>query len=319
MKVEKRRIKLQMGIILAFTFLLAGITMFFIWSNNKQAVITAGQFTLIGDKPVIIKKGKVYEYEADGVWRQTELAGKAKQIVRGEKLCVLMEDGSLYYEKETDLEEELPLTSAYSLYMAEKALKVNKEEAFAWINQSLEYLGFMALLRNGDILYQGPGEFERYRMDKGAPIFLSGSYILTSQGNVYYLEIGTDDSNGTMSINMICVYDGKDIVTISASESAARCLGLRKDGTVISWSDIAPLKVMDWKNVIAIQQGFDYAVGLTAKGRVLFVDYNTSTTEKVTKALEMWTDVVQIASYSDTIVGFKRDGSCLFLNIGEYR
>jgi len=319
MKFAHRRVKLQIVILTGFIFLLAGMAVFFLWNKNKQTAITPGQFALIGDKPVIIKKGNVYEYETDGKWRQLELTGEAKQIVRGEKLCVLNEDGSLYYEKETDLREELPLTPAYSLYMAQKALTLNKEEPFVRINQNLEYLGFRALLRNGDILYQRLGEYERYKMDKETPIFLSGTYILTSQGNVYYLDIDTDDSTGAMSTNLKCVYDGKDILTISASESAARCLGLRKNGTVISWSDIAPLKVTDWKNVIAIQQGFDYAVGLTSEGRVLYTDYNESNTEKVTKALDLWTDIVQIAAYSDTIAGLKQDGSCLFCNLWEYK
>ncbi|NLO09648.1 MAG: hypothetical protein GX129_07215 [Clostridiales bacterium] len=71
---------------------------------------------------------------------------------------------------------------------------------------------------------------------------------------------------------MKCVYDGMDIVTISASENAARCLGLRKNGTVISLSDISPLEVTDWKNVIAVQQGFNYAEGLKLDGSCLFLD-----------------------------------------------
>lgn len=319
MKTIDRRIKLQMFILLGVIFLLAGMAVVFLWNTNQQAAIMPGQFVLVRERPVIIKEGNVYEYGTDGIWRHLELIGEAKQIVGGEILCVLNEDGSLYYDNKIDLGEGLPLTSAYALYMAEKALILNKDEPFAWINQSLEYLDFRALLRNGDILYQGLGEYDRYQMDEETPIFLSGSYIMTSQGNVYYLKIDTDGYSGIMNTDLKCVYDGKDIVTISASETAARCLGLRENGTVISFSDIAPLEVTDWKNVIAIQQGFNYAVGLTAKGSVLYVDYNASSTEEVTKALESWTDIVQMAAYSDIIVGLKRDGSCLFLDISVYK
>lgn len=319
MKSVNRQLKLKIIILLVAIFLLAGIAVFSLWNVCDQAAIMPGQFVLIGKRPVIIKEGNLYEYETDGTWRHLELSGKAKQIVRGEKLCVLNEDGSLYYEKETDLGKELPLTSAFNLYMAEKAIILNKDEPFTWINQSLEYLGFRALLRNGDILYQGMGEYESFQMDEETPICLSGSFILTSQGNVYYLETDTDGYSGIMSTDLRCVYDGKDIVAISASESAARCLGLRKNGTVISWSDIDPLEVTDWKNVIAIQQGFNYAVGLTVKGKVLFVDYNAGSTKKINEALDSWTDIVQIAAYSDTIAGLKRDGSCLLLDISAFK
>jgi len=96
MKLADRRVKLLIGIILGVIFLLAGMAVFFLWNKNKQTAITPGRFALIGDKPVIIKKGNVYEYETNGKWRQLELTGEAKQIVKGEKLCILNEDGSLY-------------------------------------------------------------------------------------------------------------------------------------------------------------------------------------------------------------------------------
>lgn len=319
MKAADRSFRLQMFILSGVIFLLAGMAVVSLWIANRKTTIMPGQFALIGKRPVIINEGKVYEYETDGSWRHLELTGKAKQIVSGEKLCVLNEDGSLYYEKETVIGEGLPLTSAYTLYMAEMALKLNMEEPFEWINQSIEYSGFCALLQNGGILYQRLGEYDRCQMENETPIFLSGSYILTSQGNVYYLETDTDGYTGIMSADLKCVYDGEDIVAISASESAARCLGLRENGTVVSWSDIAPLKVTDWKNVIAIQQGFNYAVGLTAKGKVLYADYNAGSTEEVAEALDLWTDIVSIAAYSDTIAGLKKDGSCLLLDISEYK
>ncbi|ABX41259.1 RCC1 domain-containing protein [Lachnoclostridium phytofermentans] len=198
-------------------------------------------------------------------------------------------------------------------------LTLNKEEPFVYINENISYLGFRALLQNGDILYQGLGEYNRYQMKEESPVFLSGSYILTDQGNVYYLKTDIDGDSDIMNIDLKCVYNGGDIAVINASETAARCLGLRKNGRVISWSDIAPLEVTDWKNVIAIEQGFNYAVGLTAKGKVLYVDYSASSTEAVTKVLVSWTEVVQIATYSDTIVGLRQDGSCLFLDIAAYK
>lgn len=317
MKAEGRHIKLLMFILLGFIFLLVGIAMVFLWNKNEKAVIMPGQFVLIGERPVIIKEENVYEYRMDGTWRNLELTGKAKQVTKGEVLCVLNEDGSLYYREEIGLEERLPLTSAYNLYMTDMALTLNKELPFVYINGNISYLGFRALLQNGDILYQGLGKYNHYQMKEESPIFLSGSYILTALGNVYYLKTDTEDDS--MNVDLKQVYDDEDIVVINASETSDRCLGLRKNGRVVSWSDIAPLKVTNWKNVIAIEQGFDYAVGLTAKGRILYVDYNENSTKAVTEALKAWTDIIQIAAYSDTIVGLKQDGSCLFLDITAYK
>lgn len=320
MKAVDKRIKWLLFILLGVIFLIAGVTVAFLCNTNQQEAKMPGQFALVGGRPVIIKEGNVYEYETDETWRHLELTGEAKQVVRGEVLCVLNKDGSLYYGEKLDLNTEvLPLTSAYNLYMASMALKLNEEEPFVNINQNIEYLGFRALLQNGDILYQGAGKYERYQLEEAPPIFLSGSYILTAQGNVYYLKEDLDGDSGIVSTDLKCVYDGGDIVAISASETAARCLGLRENGKVISWSDIGTLEVTGWKNVVAIAQGFNYAVGLTNKGSMLYVDYNSSSTEAVSKALKQWTDVVQIAVYSDTITGLKQDDSCFFLNLSEYK
>lgn len=321
MKATEKRIMWLLFILLGAIFLIVtGLTVTFLCNTNQQEVIISGQFALVGGRPVIIKEGNIFEYEKDETWRQLELAGKAKQVVRGEVLCVLYKDGGLYYGENLDLSSEVfPLTSAYNLYMANLALKLNDKEPFININQSIEYLGFRALLQNGDILYQGAGRYERYQMEKETPIFLSGSYILTAQGNVYCLNVNLEDDSSIVSTDLKCVYDGGDIVAISASETAARCLGLRRNGKVISWSDIGSLDVTGWRNVVAISQGFNYAVGLDNQGRMFYVDYNSISTEAVSKALKQWIDVAQIAVYSDTITGLKQDDSCVFLNISDYQ
>ena len=318
MRSVKLQIKRKALILLAGIFIIAGIGLAFLWHTNQKAMIAQGQFALIGVRPFLIKDGKVYEYGTDEIWRQLEITGEAKQILRGENLCVLNKDGSLYYGGKLDLNlEKLPLTAAYNINMANMALKFNEEESFVCVNQNLGYENFRALLQNGDILYQGVKQYERYHMEEETPIILSGSHILTDEGNVYYFY--TDRVDDNLYTNLECVYDGEDIVAISASETASRCLGLRADGNVVSWSNINPLEVTNWRNVVAIKQGFYYAVGLTDQGRVLYVDYGLNNTEAINKALKMWTDVVQIDVNFETIAGLKEDGSCYILDITSYK
>lgn len=304
-------------------FLIGGILVFF-WqnSNMNQQIQLPGQFVMVGDNAYLIREGSVYEYEAeDHTWKRLELPGEAKQMARGDNLSVLMTDGSVYSDGDFSLtrilEERMPSLSAYSFFMAEKALTLSKEVPFACINGSIE-INFRALLQDGDILYQGYDGYERYRMEEETPVFLSGSYILTDQGNVYELKIKLD--NGIRDINLECRYDGGDMASISALGITGRCLGLRKNGTVVSWDSRHGrlLDVGDWKNVVAVQQDVDYGVGLTAKGTILYEDYGLNRSEEIVKELETWTDIVQITVGYDLIVGLKEDGSCCYLDVKAF-
>lgn len=68
-----------------------------------------------------------------------------------------------------------------------------------------------------------------------------------------------------------CVYDGGDIIEIDANNNAGHCLGLTLDHHVVSlqFSGRA-LEVSDWNHIVSIEQEFNYAVGLTDKGKVLY-------------------------------------------------
>lgn len=304
--------------LLCSILLIAIVIVIFQQNTSLQTNKSQNSLAFIGERLVAIKEGNVYEFTADETWRNLELSEQVKQVFGGENLCFLNEDGSLYYEKDTQqiqeiLDEELPLGSAYNLYIVKKALEVNEEEPFVCINQNVDYLGFRALLQNGEILYADGDDFAKYQMEE-TPIYLSGSYILTEQGNVYYLD--------TVESKLKCVYESGDIAAINVHPTNdGRCLGLRRNGTVVSLtvSDYdGPLEVGDWKHIVAIQQGFCYAVGLTNKGNVLYIDDNKSKTEAVNKELKKWTDIVDIVvSSSETIVGLKEDGTCFLLNIAE--
>lgn len=324
----KKKIKFKRWHIIALLcsiFLIAIITVIFLRNASHQTFKIPGQFAVIVETPVAIKNGNVYEYTVYETWKNLNISEKAKQVFDGENLCFLNEDGSIYYDQDIQqmealLKEAMPLTSAYSLYMTKKALELNEEEAFVSINDNIEYLSFRALLQNGEILYEDGDNYERLLMEE-APILLSGSYVLTEQGNVYYLDTESKGNSDIVVPKLTCVYEGGDMVIINACPTNARCLGLRRNGTVISFlvSEYnKPLETGEWKHIVAIQQGFYFAVGLTDKGNVLYVDNDKNKTEAINKELKKWTNIVEIAAPYETIVGLRKDGTCLSLNIAEF-
>lgn len=262
--------------------------------------------------PLKIDDGVLYEYHTDThAWSAMKLEGMAAQVFSGERLCVLMEDGSLFYEGQ-DLspdEDNLPLTAGYSRYMAGKALEYNKTEPFLGVNGNLEYPDFMALLQSGELLCEDEDDFKRVSLPRETPAAMSGSYVLTEGGNVYYMHDGIEN-----------VYDGGDIVAISASETAALCAGLKENGeAVLWWMDIEAPDVSEWKNLAAVRHGFNFVAGLRGDGRIDYVDNGGQSTAAIQEALGEWPDVADLIVASQSIVGVTEDGDCLFLDVNGDR
>ncbi len=292
--------------------------------NGKKdlQVNIPGQFALLVNTPLRIQDGKVYKYGADGVWKDLEVTTDAKQILSGEDLCILNRDGSLYYdgliEIDLDSNRNFPLSAGHSIYMKQKVLAINKEEPFAWLNKSLDLVEEtnLFLLQSGEILYTLGDEYERYQLEE-KPIRLSGSYILTEKGNVYVFDT-VKKRWGEVVPTFECIYKKEDVVMISSCST--RCLALRENGTVLSWrqeKNRETLDVKNWKNVIAVEQGFNYGIGLTSEGKILYTDYDLVKTEEIKKELSNWSDIVQISVNGGCIAGLKKDGSCLICKIWE--
>lgn len=264
--------------------------------------------------PLKIEDGILYAYEEDGTRSVVELEGRASQVFSGENLCVLLEDGSIYYDGMTELSEpedgeNFPLSEGYAVVMAGKVLELNETEPFLAVNQNIEYLNFKALLESGELICEtNSGGFRYYTLPEEKPIELSGDFILTENGNVYYLY-------GDAEI----LYDGGDIAAISACETASRCIGLKENGQAVSWwMDLEAPDVSGWKNIVAVKQGFYFAVGLDANGKVYFATDDAELEKNVTAELSQWSDVTEIAVLFETIAGMKEDGSCLFLDVANY-
>lgn len=199
----------------------------------------------------------------------------------------------------------------------------NETEPFLAVNQNIQYTDFRALLRSGELIYRSDDIYERYILPEEEIKALSGEFILTEEGNVYYLH--TDLSDDPVRKEPEMLYDGSDIVTISACETNASCIGIKETGKVLSWvgSDWGWNKtwiydVSEWKNIVAVQQGFYFAVGLDADGKVCFATDNKKRETAITEDLSEWSDVTEIAVLGQTIAGMKENGSCLFLDVEEY-
>lgn len=263
--------------------------------------------------PLKIEDGTLYEYAADdGTWAAIALDDRASQVFSGENLCVLLEDGSLVYDGLTEVPtdgEHVPLMSAYNIMMSGKMLEYNEEERFLAVNQNLEYLDFRALLASGELLCMDLDDCRRISVPEGKPAALAGSFLLTEEGNVYYMY--GDEKK---------LYDGGDIASISASETAARCTGLKENGEAVSfWLDVEAPDVSEWKNLAAVRQGFYFTVGLDLDGRVYYADGDPAREAAVSEALRAWPNVTDIAVSCEMIVGLTADGECVTLDVGEYQ
>lgn len=262
--------------------------------------------------PLKIDNGVVYEYHTDThAWSAMKLDGMAAQVFSGEQLCVLMEDGSLFYEGQNLSPDEgsLPLTAGYGRHMAGKALEYNKTEPFSGVNGNLEYLDFMALLQSGEMLCTDEDDFNRVSLPGETPAALSGGYVLTEGGNVYCMHDGIEN-----------VYDGGDIAAISASETAARCAGLKENGeAVLWWRDIEAPDVSEWNNLAAVRHGSNFAAGLRKDGRIDYADNSGQSAAAIQEALGRWPDVADLIAAGQSIVGVTEDGDCLFLDVNDYQ
>ena len=275
------------------------------------------QLAVVDRRPVKLEDGKIYSYNTDGSWEQIGPDGEAIQIVDGEYLCALDTDGKLYYDWVPTDEEPLPLTSGYTQYMAWLALEINETEHFACVNQEPIRLYFRALLQSGEILFQSGDEYTHLQLEE-LPVSLSGAYILTDAGNIWFMR---DEDVSELK----CVYSGGDIIEIDANNNAGRCLALTRDHHVVSLQfHGSALEVSDWNHIISIEQEFNYAVGLTDKGEVLYAAVGhanesiKNTEALVIGTLSEWSNVIQIAANGADIIGLKQDGSCYILDLDDY-
>lgn len=275
------------------------------------------QFEIANGTPYCVKDGALYRYE-DGDWSEAAHPEQIKQLVSCElALCTVDQNGTVFYDGELpDPMEIMSLGSAAAFDMAHQLMELNSSTPLVGLSGDIA-LWPSALAEDGTIFLPAPAlnRYERYTMEE-RPMELSEEFVLTQQGNVYSLAV----KEFTAEPVLRCIYDGGDIASISAAYGTGQCLGLKEDGTVLSWNESGRKNfdipsVSEWTDVRSVKQGFHFAVGLTEKGEVLYADSSEGNTGKIGSQLKAWGKIQAIAIYFMTVYGLKPDGSCVSMEI----
>lgn len=310
----------------AFAVLLIGVcTVVFLTVKHRQAavepIILPDQFAVMGGVPYYVKDGILYRSAEDG-WLPVEEYGEVRLIEDDETVSGLDAEGRLFYEYDLDPDPEgeyINLSYGITLHMGRKLAEMNEQYAFADIDRGFPHYALIALLEDGTVLFPIADDYVEYQMDE-TPARLSGGFALTGEGNVYYLRVKTvvKAPEQITEPTADLLYSGGDIVTIDGYWPTSECLGLKTDGTVVSWSMMSnfdPLPVSDWTNMAAAVQGNHFAVGLTSRGEVLYASNSRENQTKMQEALSEWKDVVAITVYYMEVYALKADGSWVSMEI----
>lgn len=113
---------------------------------------------------------------------------------------------------------------------------------------------------------------------------------------------GTVVSAGTNNVQQYKISTWTDIVQICGSYSA---VGLKSNGTVVTTCESAYCDISGWTDIVQIDRGQVFTVGLTSSGTVVAVGTNNCGACNV----DSWTDIKQIAAGYQHTIGLKTDGS----------
>lgn len=305
----------KLGISAAVLLAAVVVTGVALFPRDKSNFSAPEQFEIADGTPYCVKDGDLYRYEGGG-WSEAEHPEQVRQLVSCDlALCTVDKDGTVFYGGELpDPMEFRSLGSAAAFDMAHHLMELNSSTSLVGLSGDIA-LWPNALAEDGTIFLAVPAlnHYERYTMED-RPIELSDEFVLTEQGNVYQLQIVNFDQP-----DLRCIYDGGDITSISAAYGTGQCLGLKKDGTVLSWNESGRKNfdipsVAEWTNVRSVKQGFHFAVGLTEKGEVLYAGCMGSN-EKIGSQLKAWGKIEAIAIYGMAVYGLKPDGSCVSMEI----
>ncbi len=283
-----------------------------IWKcDDKAEHYEIESFVLINNIPYIVREGTAYYWDDDQrawiVYREG-----VKELFQGESECVLKADGSLEVcaDEYSDSNDTQPLGVLYNTRQANNLLDISRNTPIRTLNREVVSGKCWALCEDGSMLINPGEEYIPLEIPDETIKDISGNFVLTEAGNVYRIDNVTF---GTFSCKQI----SEDRFTaIAACESAPRCVGIRDDNTAVMWSDLEPLNLTSWKNVKEIAVGFNYCVGLSQSGKVLYADYVKNRETDVSGYLR-GIKAEHITCCYETIAIIKNDGSVEMIDISK--
>lgn len=254
---------------------------FLIWKfNDRAADYEIESFVLINNVPYIVSDGTAYYWDDSKEAWIVYMEG-VKELFQGEYFCALKDDGRLELCTNDSLDiGSMPLGMQYIINQADKLLEISQNTPIRTLNSKLLSVNCYALCEDGSMLIASGGEYIPFEIQNETIKDISGDFILTEEGNVYQMENG---DFGQFSYNRV---SEDEFTAIAACESAPRCVGIRENNTLVMWSDLEPLSLTDWKNVKEIAVGFNYCIGLTMNGEILYADYDKEREKDISKLLQ---------------------------------
>jgi hypothetical protein len=138
---------------------------------------------------------------------------------------------------------------------------------------------------------------------------ISGQFILTKDGTVYM--ISHPDNLTAVFLKQL---SEEEFVDISACENAERCIGIKKDGTAVLWSDVKLDFNFSSEKYKKACMGFNYAVLVCEDGSLEYYSSNKEREKQISFYLKrIDKNVIDIAVAYDYIAILLQDGEIVYI------
>lgn len=305
--------------------------------EKQEPVFVPGSFKLIGGRPFMLQDGAAYCQTEDKQWERYGDWENLVKLYREEYFVALDSEGAIICEDYSDAgeAESMPLTSACVAGMKSRMLELGQEYGVKALNKGGGE-DWRALLEDGRVMVDmltpdGNYAYQETSIDGEKIADIAGSYALTDSGKVYKGTINSrnavQDKNGDDVMESVVeqwfVWEplnaDKSIISISASETSGICAGLSEDGTVVLWlpEKTWGLDVSEWENVSELSVGYNYVLGLTAGGEVLYAAADKDSETNIKKLLQDKKDIIQIACAYQNIALLHQDGTAEMIDLDD--
>ncbi|MCM1327737.1 MAG: hypothetical protein NC243_13755 [Lachnoclostridium sp.] len=303
--------------------------------TNQVSTFEVDSFEIIAGRPFILQEGMAYSRTEDDNWERYGDWENLTGLYEEEYFVALDSEGTILCEGYPDEEENLPLSAGYARYMKNKLLELNREYAVAALNAGGSGEDWRALLEDGRVMVfmpmqDGESEYKEVPIEGETVAALAGDYALTDSGKVYKGTINSKDvvadtnGDGVMetetekSFEWKILVSDKSVTDIYASRTSGIGVGINEDGTVDLWKpqdNHWEIDLSQWENISEVSVGFNYVLGLTQDGGVLYAAADKENESKINKLLQDKKNVTHIASAYQTIALLYRDGTVEMMDV----